>query len=71
MTVAVPALVTTLTAVVLVLEFPASEISETASTASESATTIPTAMIGPFQLEDIASLVRAAAPQRRHHSCSG
>ncbi len=52
-------------------KFPASAIREAASTPSDSVATTATAMIGAFQLEDVARRVRAAAPQRRHHSCSG
>jgi hypothetical protein len=52
-------------------EFPASLTRAAASTPSESTATITTATIGAFQFEDAARRVRAAAPQRRHHSCSG
>ncbi len=53
------------------LESPASLTSAAASTPS--AITAITAMtaIGAFQLGVAASRVRAAAPQRRHQSCSG
>jgi hypothetical protein len=55
-------------------EFPASLTKAAASTASESAHTTATEMIGAFQFGDAARRVRAAAPQRRHQSwsvCSG
>ena len=50
---------------------PASVTSAAASTPSERTITAITAVIGAFQLGEAASLVRAAAPQRRHHSWSG
>jgi len=52
-------------------ESPASETSAAVSTPSESTITTARAVIRPFQLGAAASLVRAAAPQRRHHSCVG
>jgi hypothetical protein len=76
--VAVPGEVTdagppTMVRVTLVVEekSPASFTKEAASTASASAATTATAMIGAFQFEDAARRVRAAAPQRRHQSWSG
>lgn len=45
--------------------------SDAASTPSESTATTAKAIIGAFQFEDAARRVRAAAPQRRHHSCDG
>ena len=52
-------------------ESPASDTREAASTPSDTTATTATAMIGAFQLEDVARRVRAAAPQFRHHSWSG
>ena len=52
-------------------ELPASFTSAAASTPSASATTLASTAIGAFQLGVAASRVRAAAPQFRHHSCSG
>ena len=52
-------------------EFPASLTRAAASTASANAATTATATIGAFQFEEDATRVRAAAPQRRHHSWSG
>jgi len=52
-------------------EPPASFTSAAASTPSASATTTASAITGVFQAGDAARRVRAAAPQRRHHSCSG
>src|SRR6202035_962156 len=49
---------------------PASDMSAAASTPSDSATTTASATIGPLQPGAAARRVRAAAPQRRHHSCS-
>jgi hypothetical protein len=45
--------------------------SAAASTPSDSATTTASAAVRPLQLGDAARRVRAAAPQRRHHSWSG
>jgi hypothetical protein len=68
----VPAVVTeALTLADLDPESPASFTRAAPSTPSASTATIAKAMIGAFQLEDIASRVRAAAPHRRHHSWSG
>jgi hypothetical protein len=65
-------LVTVLVAgVVVVSKLPASFSRAAVSTPSDSAATTAIAIIGAFQLEDVARRVRAAAPQRRHHSCSG
>ncbi len=65
----------TLTSVALALELfpesPASATSAAASTPSDSSATAATAATGPFQRGAAASRVRAAAPQRRHQSCSG
>src|SRR5437016_4767688 len=52
-------------------EFPASLTRAAASTPSDSVATTAIAMIGALQFGDVARRVRAAAPQRRHHSCSG
>ncbi len=52
-------------------EPPASLTRAAASTPSDSATTTASTAIGAFQLGEVASRVRAAAPQLRHHSCSG
>ena len=52
-------------------EPPASLTSAAASTPSASATITASAITGVFQEGDAASRVRAAAPQCRHHSCSG
>ena len=57
-------------AVVEVLEPPASVTSAAASTPSDSAARAASARTGAFQAGDAARRVRAAAPQRRHHSCS-
>ena len=51
-------------------ESPASFTSAAASTPSESTATTIAPSSGAFQAGDAASRVRAAAPQRRHHSCS-
>lgn len=53
------------------LESPASLTSAAASTPSASTATTEMTAIGAFQLGVAASRVRAAAPQRRHQSCSG
>jgi hypothetical protein len=58
-------------AVVVESNPPASFISARASTPIESAPTTAIATIGALQFADVANRVRAAAPQRRHHSCSG
>jgi hypothetical protein len=58
-------------AVVEVLEPPASVTSAAASTPSDSAARTASTRTGAFQAGDAARRVRAAAPQRRHHSCSG
>ncbi len=50
---------------------PASLMSAAASTPIASAMTIASAITGVFHAGDAARRVRAAAPQRRHHSCSG
>lgn len=50
---------------------PASLTSAAASTPSASAAITATVAIGAFQLGVAARRVRAAAPQRRHQSCSG
>jgi len=50
---------------------PASFTSAAASTPSESTATTIAPSSGVRQFGDAASRVRAAAPQRRHHSCSG
>jgi hypothetical protein len=55
----------------LVPSLPASLTRAAASTPNDSAVTTATTMIGVFQLGDAERRVRAAAPQRRHHSCSG
>jgi hypothetical protein len=52
-------------------ESPASFTSAAASTPSESTATAIAPSRGAFQFGDAARRVRAAAPQRRHHSCSG
>lgn len=52
-------------------ELPVSFTSAAASTPSDSATTLASTAIGTFQLGVAARRVRAAAPQFRHHSCSG
>jgi hypothetical protein len=52
-------------------EPPASFTKAAASTPSESTTTTTAATSGAFQLGEAARRVRAAAPQFRHHSCSG
>src|SRR5437763_9772829 len=50
---------------------PASLTRSAASTPSDSAATVAISATGTLQLGDAASRVRAAAPQRRHQSCSG
>jgi hypothetical protein len=62
------AVVTVLRMTVAEPELPASDTSDAASTPSDRVITTATAMIGPFQLEEVARRVRAAAPQCRHHS---
>jgi hypothetical protein len=57
--------------VTVLVELPASETSAAAITPSERAMTIAITAIGFFQFGDAARRVRAAAPQRTHHSCSG
>jgi hypothetical protein len=53
-------------------ESPAASLtSAAASTPSDSATSTASVVVRPFQLGDAARRVRAAAPQCRHHSCSG
>ena len=52
------------------VEFEASLTSEAARTPSDSVATIARAAIGAFRLGGGPRRVRAAAPQRRHHSCS-
>jgi hypothetical protein len=52
------------------LELPARSTRAAVRTPSESATTATIAAIGARQFGLAASRVRAAAPQRRHHSCS-
>jgi hypothetical protein len=52
-------------------EPPARSTKAAASTPSASTTTTVTAPIGRFQLGAGARRVRAAAPQLRHHDCSG
>jgi hypothetical protein len=52
-------------------EFPVSLTRAPASTPSDSVVRTASAMTGAFHFEDAAKRVRAAAPQRRHHSCSG
>jgi hypothetical protein len=49
---------------------PERSTSAAVRTPSESATTARSAAIGTRQFGAAASRVRAAAPQRRHHSCS-
>lgn len=49
---------------------PLRSTSEAASTPSASVAIVAIAMIGAFQFAGAASLVRAAAPQLRHHSCA-
>jgi hypothetical protein len=68
----VGAMIVLVTATVLagLLESPASETSAAASAPSESTITTPRAITGPCQRGVAARRVRAAAPQRRHHSCS-
>jgi hypothetical protein len=51
-------------------ELPVNPTSAAASTPSAIAPTAPSPTIGTFQFGAPASLVRAAAPHRRHHSCS-
>ena len=63
--------VVTVVVVAGAVEPPASLTRAAASTPSDSATTTASVATGPFQLGDAARRVRAAAPQRRHHSCSG
>jgi hypothetical protein len=58
-------------AVVVESESPVSFTMAAASTPSDSATTLASTAIGIFQLGVAARRVRAAAPQFRHHSCSG
>jgi hypothetical protein len=53
------------------LDPPASFTSAAASTAAARAATTAIVAIGAFQLGVAARRVRAAAPQRRHQSCSG
>jgi protein-disulfide isomerase len=53
------------------LEPPLSFTSAAASTPSESAATLASTAIGTLQLGVAARRVRAAAPQFKHHSCSG
>ncbi len=69
---AVEARTVLVTATVLagLLESPASETSAAASAPSESTITTPRAITGPCQRGVAARRVRAAAPHRRHHSCS-
>ena len=57
--------------VVAVLEPPLSLTSAAASTPSESTAITAIATIGALQFGGAARRVRAAAPQLRHHSCSG
>ena len=57
--------------VVAVLEPPLSLTSAAASTPSASTAITAIATIGAFQFVGAARRVRAAAPQLRHHSCSG
>jgi hypothetical protein len=52
-------------------ESPASLTRAAASTPRDSAVTTASVRTGAFQVGDAARRVRAAAPQRRHHSCSG
>src|SRR5262249_8374020 len=52
------------------VEFEASLTSEAAMTPSDSVATIATTAIGAFRLGGSPRRVRAAAPQRRHQSCS-
>ncbi len=59
------------TAIELEPELPVSFTSAAASTPSDSAMTLASTAIGIFQLGVAAKRVRAAAPQFRHHSCSG
>jgi hypothetical protein len=54
--------------VVVESKFPPSSTSAAASTPSDNVATTAIATIGALQLEDVARRVRAAAPQRRHHS---
>ena len=61
-------LVTVVVTLVVEEEPPASLTRATASTPSDSVATTASAMIGAFQFEEAARRVRAAAPQRRHHS---
>jgi hypothetical protein len=70
---AVGVLVTVVTAglVVECAEPPASVTSAAASTPIESMARTAIARIGAFHAGDAAKRVRAAAPQCRHHSCSG
>jgi hypothetical protein len=58
-------------AVVVEPESPVSCTTAAASTPSDSAATLASTAIGIFQLGVAARRVRAAAPQFRHHSCSG
>ena len=50
---------------------PASLMPAAAITPSERAAIRASAAVGPFQFGEAARRVRAAAPQRRHHSCVG
>jgi hypothetical protein len=59
------------TRVVVESELPARSTSAAVNTPSESATRATIAAIGLLQLGVAARRVRAAAPQRRHHSCWG
>ncbi len=52
-------------------EPPASFTRAAARIPSESTDTVASTATGVFQLGAVARRVRAAAPQRRHHSCSG
>jgi hypothetical protein len=67
-------LVTVVTVVTAALapepELPARSTSAAPRAPSDSATSTANAMIGAFQFGAAARRVRAAAPQRRHHSCS-
>jgi hypothetical protein len=64
-------LVTVLALGTLLVEFPARAMSAAAITPSDRATTTASTAIGFFQSGEAARRVRAAAPQRTHHSCSG
>jgi hypothetical protein len=52
-------------------ESPTSLTTAAASTPRDSAVITASVTIGAFQVGDPARRVRAAAPQRKHHSCSG